>query len=230
MLKPKMFTTYLPWVLAIGAAMLWTQSAYAHVEIGKAAGFANGFKHPWSGWDHILAMIAVGLWGAQLGAPAVWLLPVVFPMVMAFGGFLGLIKIHLPGVEYGIALSAVLLGAMVAGEVKSKRKGFLIFAAVLVGMFGLFHGHAHGSEMEEGQSAMLYSIGFVIATGTLHACGIAIGVIHRWPAGRVALRAAGAVIVLGGLYFLWEAFKGEDAPTGAPAAVALLFDLWKATG
>ncbi len=130
-------------------------------------------------------------------------------MVMAFGGFLGLIRIPLPGVEYGIALSAVLLGAMVLGDVHSKNKAFLVFAAALVGTFGLFHGHAHGAEMEEGQSAMLYSIGFVIATGTLHACGISLGLIHRWPAGRVALRAAGAVILLGGLYFLREAIEGR---------------------
>src|SRR5436190_5243826 len=108
-----LFRSLLP--LAIIAFALCTQSAYAHAEVGKAAGFANGFKHPISGWDHILAMVAVGLWGAQLGAPAVWVLPVVFPMIMAVGGFMGLIHIPLPGVEYGIAASAVLLGAMVLG-------------------------------------------------------------------------------------------------------------------
>ncbi|HVT89123.1 MAG TPA: HupE/UreJ family protein [Tepidisphaeraceae bacterium] len=212
-------------LLAVALVLCWAQSARAHVETGKAAGFANGFKHPWSGWDHILAMIAVGIWGAQLGAPAVWLLPVVFPMVMAFGGFLGLIRIHLPGVEYGIALSAVLLGAMVLGEVRSRRKGFIFFAAALVGAFGLFHGHAHGSEMEEGQSAMLYSIGFVIATGTLHACGIAIGLVHRWPVGRVALRAAGALILVGGLYFVWDAYKGGDEAPQPQTAVSLMQNL-----
>lgn len=202
----------LHWVLAIAIVLCVTQSAHAHVEVGKASGFAHGFEHPWSGWDHILAMVAVGIWGAQLGAPAVWVLPVAFPMVMAIGGFLGLIHVRLPGVEYGIALSAVLLGMMVLCEVKSKKTGFTIFAAALVGVFGLFHGHAHGSEMDEGQSAMLYSIGFVIATGLLHACGIGIGLIHRWPAGKLALRAAGAVIVMGGLYFLWQAYKGEEPP------------------
>jgi urease accessory protein len=196
-------------LVAVALVLLWTESAHAHAEAGKAAGFVKGFIHPWSGWDHILAMIAVGIWGAQLGAPAIWLLPVMFPMVMAFGGFLGLIRIPLPGVEYGIALSAVLLGAMVLGDVHSKNKAFLVCAAALVGTFGLFHGHAHGAEMEEGQSAMLYSIGFVIATGTLHACGISLGLIHRWPAGRFALRAAGAVILLGGLYFLREAIESR---------------------
>lgn len=222
-MKPhQRFSRFLVPFAAFALTICWTQSAYAHVESGKAAGFVSGFGHPWSGWDHILAMIAVGIWGAQLGPPAVWLLPVVFPMVMAFGGFMGLVGIKLPGVEIGIALSAVLLGAMVLGEVRSKHKLFLVFAAVLVGAFGMFHGHAHGSEMQEGQSALLYSIGFVMATGLLHACGIVLGLIHRWPAGKVALRAAGAVIALGGLYFLWDAFKGDSEESAIQTTVALL--------
>lgn len=210
------------WLVAFLCVALYAQTAHAHTELGKAAGFTSGFTHPISGWDHILAMIAVGLWGAQLGAPAVWVLPVVFPMVMAFGGFMGLMHIKLPGVEFGIAFSAVLLGAMVLGEVKSNKKGFLIFAAILVGMFGLFHGHAHGSEMQEDHSAMLYSIGFVVATGLLHALGIAIGLIHRWPSGKLALRAAGAVIMLGGLYFFWKAMKGDEPAATTHAMIPLL--------
>jgi len=102
--------------------LIWTSCAYAHVERGQATGFVTGFGHPWSGFDHVLAMIAVGIWGAQLGAPALWLLPVVFPMVMAQGAFLGLIGLPLPGVEVGIALSALLLGAMVGGEVRPKPR------------------------------------------------------------------------------------------------------------
>jgi urease accessory protein len=179
-------------------------SAHAHVEHGAAAGFASGFEHPWSGWDHIVAMVAVGLWGAQLGAPAVWLLPVAFPMVMAMGGFLGLIGVPLPGTEIGIALSALLLGAAVCAEARPK----LFVAALLVGIFGLFHGHAHGTELPPGQSGLLYSMGFVIATGCLHALGIAIGLVHRWPAGKVVLRGAGVVISLAGLFFLFQAFAG----------------------
>lgn len=182
--------------------LLWPLTASAHVETGQAVGFVTGLRHPWSGFDHILAMIAVGIWGAQLGAPAIWLLPVTFPMVMAFGGFLGLIGVHLPGVEFGIAASALLLGTMVCVEARPK----LIWAAVLVGAFGLYHGHAHGTELPAGQSGMLYSMGFVIATGGLHAIGIALGLIHPWPAGRWALRAAGAGIAMMGLYFLWRVF------------------------
>lgn len=176
--------------------------AFAHVQQGQAQGFLTGLSHPISGLDHVLAMIAVGLWGAQLGPPAVWLLPVTFPMMMAFGGFFGLLGIPLPGVEVGIALSAVLLGLMVAREAKPP----LIVAGAIVAFFAVFHGHAHGTELPSGQSAMLYSIGFVIATGCLHGIGVAIGVVHKWPAGRVALRFSGAVVALAGIGFLWGAF------------------------
>ncbi|BCU77460.1 HupE/UreJ family protein [Luteolibacter sp. LG18] len=175
--------------------------AHAHAAHGEAAGFATGFGHPWSGWDHILAMIAVGLWGAQLRAPAVWVLPVAFPLVMAIGGFLGLIGAPLPGTEIGIALSAILLGGMVAFEARPP----LWIAAVLVGIFGLFHGHAHGTELPEGQNGLLYSLGFVIATGCLHGVGIAIGLIHKWKGGRISLRGAGIAISLAGFWFAKEA-------------------------
>ena len=180
-------------LLAVAAA-----PALAHVEAGQATGFLTGFAHPFSGLDHILAMVAVGLWGAQLGAPAIWILPITFPLVMAFGGFLGLIGVALPGVEVGIAASAVLLGAAVMSE----RRVSLYAAAALVAFFAIFHGHAHGTELPAGQSGLLYSLGFVVATGCLHAIGIAAGAVHRWPSGKVALRLAGGGVSLGGLYFL----------------------------
>lgn len=187
--------------LATVALLLAATPLWAHEQSGQAAGFLTGLAHPVSGLDHVLAMVAVGLWGAQLGSPAVWVLPVVFPMVMAFGGFLGLLGVPLPGTEVGIALSAILLGVMVAMEAKPP----LWAAAVLVGFFGIFHGYAHGTELPEGENALLYSVGFVIATGCLHAVGIGMGVAHRWNAGRLALRAAGALVALAGLYFLWGA-------------------------
>ena len=146
-------------------------------------------------------MVAVGLWGAQLGAPAIWLLPVTFPLVMAVGGFLGLVGVPLPGVELGIATSAILLGAMVALQARPP----LALAALLVAFFAVFHGHAHGTELPAGQSGLLYSVGFVVATGALHAVGISIGLIHRWAAGRVLLRAAGVAVSLAGVFFLWRA-------------------------
>ncbi len=188
--------------LLIILTLLAAAPAFAHVQRGQAAGFFTGLSHPVSGMDHVLAMVAVGLWGAQLGAPAMWLLPVIFPMVMAMGGMLGLLGIPLPLVEIAIALSAVLLGIMVMTEARPP----LALAAILVGFFAIFHGHAHGTELPAGQSGLLYSMGFVMATGCLHGVGIAIGLIHRWPAGKIALRIAGAGVALGGAFFLWGAF------------------------
>jgi urease accessory protein len=190
-------------VLVMGLVLFWNSSVSAHVEQGQAAGFITGLKHPWSGLDHVLAMIAVGIWGAQLGHPAIWLLPVTFPMVMSMGAMMGLLGIPLPGIEIGIALSAILLGAMVLGEVRPR----LVVAAALVGFFAIFHGHAHGTELPPGQSGLLYSMGFVIATGILHALGITIGLIHRWQAGKLVLRGAGAFIALMGVTFLWRALS-----------------------
>jgi urease accessory protein len=185
------------------AAILWPTLAWAHVEGGRAEGFVAGLSHPISGLDHVLAMISVGLWSAQLGAPAVWLLPVTFPMVMALGGMLGLMGLPLPGVEVGIALSGLLLGGMVMGEGRPK----LAVAVLLVGFFAVFHGHAHGTELPPGQSGLLYSLGFVTATGCLHGLGIGIGLVHRWPGGRLALRGAGAFIAGMGLFFLARALR-----------------------
>ena len=189
--------------IAVIVLALWPLVAHAHVAPGQAVGLLTGFRHPWSGLDHILAMIAVGIWGAQLGAPAIWLLPVTFPMVMACGGFLGLIGVPLPGVEFGIAASALLLGAMVSLEARPPLR----WAAVLVGIFGLYHGHAHGTEVPDGQNGMVYSMGFIIATGCLHAAGIALGLLHPLPAGRWALRGAEACIAIMGLLFIWRAFS-----------------------
>jgi len=186
-----------------GAALLVASPAWAHVQQGQAAGFLAGLRHPVSGPDHILAMVAVGLWGAQLGAPGIWLLPVTFPVVMAFGGFLGLLGVALPGVELGIAASGVLLGAMVAREARPP----LWVAAALVAFFAVFHGHAHGTELPPGQSALMYSVGFVTATGALHGLGIAIGEIHRWEWGRWALRVAGLGVAGAGVFFLWGAVR-----------------------
>jgi urease accessory protein len=190
--------------LGIGILLmtLAPMSVQAHVAGEMAGGFLSGLEHPVSGLDHVLAMVAVGLWGAQLGRPAIWMLPVAFPMMMAVGAFMGLLGIGLPGVEIGIAVSCVVLGAMVLAEATPP----LWVAGGLVGAFALFHGHAHGTELPENASGLLYSIGFVIATGCLHGVGIAIGLIHRWSAGRLVLRAAGAVVALGGVVFLWGTF------------------------
>ena len=190
-----------PAATALALVLTWSQTAFAHVQQGEAAGFLSGLLHPLAGPDHVLAMVAVGLWGVQLGAPAIWLLPVAFPMVMAVGGMLGLMNVPVPGIEYGIAASAILLGAAVLFEIRPP----LAVAALVVGVFAIFHGHAHGTELPAGQSALLYSMGFVVATGCLHAAGIGIGTVHRWSWGQAMLRVAGAVVAVGGIFFMWRA-------------------------
>ena len=163
-----------------------------------AGGFVGGLAHPVFGPDHVAAMVAVGLWGAFLGMPAIVLLPVVFPLVMALGGALGILGVPLPGVEIGIAASAVVLGLGVALAARPP----LWIAAVLVGLFAIFHGHAHGAELPPGADALAYSLGFVIATGLLHLAGIAFGLLVRWPSGRIAVRTAGGLIAVAGIVFL----------------------------
>jgi urease accessory protein len=187
--------------LLVVLLLLAPASALAHQDVGQAAGFLAGLMHPVSGLDHVLAMVAVGLWGAVLEAPAIWVLPVAFPVVMAFGGLLGLLGVPLPGGEIGIALSAVVLGAAVLAELRPP----LWVATIIVAFFAIFHGHAHGRELPEGTSAQLYSLGFVMATGLLHAVGILLGLLHRWSVGRQAVRAAGGGVALAGLFFLWRA-------------------------
>ena len=183
------------------ALLLAAQTAYAHEASGVAGGFASGFMHPILGWDHVAAMVAVGLWGAVLGPPAIWILPVVFPLVMAFGGALGVAGIPLPGVEIGIAISALVLGSMVLFAARPP----LWLAAVVVGAFAIFHGHAHGTELPHAVSPLAYSLGFVLSTGMLHMCGIAFGLLARWKSGVLIVRAGGGVIALAGVLFLARA-------------------------
>jgi urease accessory protein len=178
--------------------LIYAGAASAHEGAGITGGFASGFMHPVLGWDHVVAMVAVGLWGAFLGYPAIWVLPVVFPLVMAFGGALGVMGIPIPAVETGIAVSAIVLGAMVAFAVRPP----IWIAALIVGSFAVFHGHAHGTELPAAANPLAFSLGFVIATGALHLSGIAFGLLVRWPAGKVAVRAGGAVIALAGAGFL----------------------------
>lgn len=178
--------------------LLFTSTAIAHVGIGVAGGFSSGFMHPVMGWDHVIAMVAVGLWGALLGTPAIWMLPIVFPLVMALGGVLGFLGVPLPAVETGIAMSAVVLGALVA---MTSRPPMWV-AAVLIGVFAIFHGYAHGTELPDAANPLAYSIGFVLATGLLHLCGIALGLLARWPAGQVAVRVGGGTIAVAGMVLL----------------------------
>ena len=185
-------------ILAALIVAVLAAPALAHSGEGSAGGFLSGLAHPLFGPDHVVAMVAVGLWGAFLRAPAIWLLPIVFPLVMAFGGVLGIVGVPLPAVETAIAASAIVLGAMVA---LAARPPFWA-AAALVGAFAIFHGYAHGKELPDGANAVAFAAGFVIATGLLHLTGIAFGQVARWPAGRLAVRAAGGVIAAVGVAYL----------------------------
>lgn len=178
-------------------------TALAHTEVGVGGGLQSGFMHPLLGPDHLVAMVAVGLWGAQLGRPLIWALPIAFPLMMALGGVLGVVGIPLPGVEIGIALSGVVLGLVVALAVRP----MVPVAVAIVAVFAILHGHAHGAELPEAANPLAYGIGFVIATGLLHLAGIAIGRINDWqlggrPAGGYLVRACGVLVALAGSYFM----------------------------
>lgn len=175
-----------------------SSEAFAHSESGVAGGLLSGLLHPVQGLDHLLAMVAVGLWGAQLEKPAIYLLPIVFPAIMAAGAVAGLLGLPLPGVEIGVSLSALVLGVVVAFRVVPP----LAVAITVVGAFGIWHGFAHGVELPHAANALAYGVGFITATGALHLCGIALGTLLRWPSGERFVRLCGGVIASLGLYFL----------------------------
>jgi urease accessory protein len=182
---------------AIGGLVL-PQAAFAHEQVGVGGGLVSGFLHPLTGIDHLIAMVAVGIWGAQLGAPAIWVLPITFPLVMAIGGVVGILHVPLPMPEVMIALSALILGAAVAVRMRLPFAA----AAAIVAVFAIFHGYAHGAELPKSANPLAYGVGFVVATGLLHLCGITIGTLTRWPAGERLIQGLGVVVALLGGYFL----------------------------
>ena len=186
---------------AAGALLLLVMAvapAAAHPLKGAVAGLTSGFMHPLTGPDHVAAMVAVGLWGAFLGPPALWVLPIVFPLIMALGGAAGVLGLPLSHIETGIALSGIVLGLMVLFAVRLP----LWAAAILVGFFAVFHGYAHGVELPRAAGPLEFGIGFVIATGCLHLAGIALGLLSRWKTGEFFVRAGGAAITAAGVWFL----------------------------
>lgn len=193
-------------VLAIAGALALAPSlAFAHTGVGATHGFVHGFMHPVTGLDHVLAMVTVGILAWQMGGRAIWLLPVSFVTLMAVGGALGMGGFDLPYVETGIALSVVVLGAAVAMGVKAP----LAFAMGLVGMFAVFHGHAHGAEMPETAGGLSYGLGFMLGTALLHLAGLGLGfAIGRLgeTSGQAWVRGAGAAISLAGVALLAGAF------------------------
>ena len=185
-------------LLLIPLLIFVPETALAHAPEGAGGGFFTGFLHPIMGGDHLVAMVAVGLWGAFLGERALWILPIVFPSIMAVGAAFGIVGLEIPLVEFVIALSGVVLGALIALRIQAP----LALAMVLVGIFAIFHGYAHGVEMPEQISAITYSAGFVIGTGLLHLAGIAIGFATRLPRGELLVRGCGGVISVIGLSYL----------------------------
>jgi len=172
-------------------------AAHQQGTIGSSA-LLNGLSHPISGLDHVLAMLAVGMWGARLGMPAIWLLPVTFPLMMTLGGIAGMLGLPLPSVELGIGLSVVMLGGVILAGLRAP----LWISMPLVGIFAVFHGYAHGVEMPGLSDPLAYSLGFVVATGLIHIAGITIGLVTRLPHGHTLLRLGGGLISAAGVYLL----------------------------
>jgi urease accessory protein len=183
--------------LAIGFCLL-SPPAAAHITHGGQGGFGSGFAHPLTGPDHFLAMFAVGLWGAQMGGRPVWTLPVLFPPIMVVGGIAGMVGVPLPGIEIGIALSILALGLSIALAWRPAEW----VALALIAFFALCHGHAHGVELPRAADPADYAIGFVLATGMIHLFGIGVGLGLNKPVGDRFARMLGALICVGGVYFL----------------------------
>jgi urease accessory protein len=183
-----------PRLIALTAAFcLLPMLAQAHPGHGES-GFIHGAMHPLTGLDHILAMVAVGLWAVQLGGRALWSVPLSFVSVMVIGGALGMAGMPLPFVEPSILASIFILGLLIATATRVPvAAGMLI-----VGLFALFHGHAHGAEMPSGVGGLAYGAGFALSTALLHCCGVAGGIFMGKIASSQWLRAGGLAIVVAG--------------------------------
>ena len=160
---------------------------------------SSGFEHPILGPDHLLAMFAVGIWGAQIGGRALWELPVVFPLIMAVGGMLGVAVVPLPHVELLIGLSVLCLAAAIAAAWKPAE----LVAVAVVGLFAIFHGHAQGVELPNAADPAAYGVGFVSATGLIYLAGIGFGLLLGQRLNGALGRSAGGLIALCGVYFLY---------------------------
>lgn len=178
--------------------LCWIAPVSAH-EIHSGGGFMSGFNHPVLGFDHLLAMLSVGMLSTQLGGRAIWTVPLAFVTFMLVGGILGLYAIAVPFVEIGIALSVLLLGLAIAFD----RQIPLLFAMAFVGVFAIFHGHAHGAEMPALASPVLYALGFLFGTAVIHLGGVMIGLgMQRMTGQRNLMRVTGVAIAAMGGYLL----------------------------
>jgi len=179
-----------------GLLLLLPGMAMAHTGNLGTTGFLQGFSHPIGGFDHLLAMLAVGLWASQQKGRALWAVPCAFVVVMMLGSVLGLSAVHIPFIETGILLSILVLGTLIAGAFKLPA----MVSVVTVAIFALCHGHAHGAEMHVSNSAIAYIVGFSLATAMLHLVGMGLGVLMQKVNLEKINRFAGAAIALSGLF------------------------------
>jgi urease accessory protein len=186
-------------IAALCAAMLCA-GAQAHSDQASTGGFMAGYLHPLTGLDHLLAMVAVGIWGATLGAPLIWALPVAFPFMMLVGGVLAIFGVPVPFVELGVAISVLVLGTAIA----LRWRAPIAVAIAIVAAFGLLHGYAHGAELPGSAAPAAYAAGFVVSTGLLHLAGISFGTLDKTTYGPQLLRTAGALIALVGAWLIWS--------------------------
>lgn len=182
-------------VAFVVAAFASTDPALAHTGLEHAVSFASGFKHPWTGLDHMLAMVAVGLWAGLNGGRALWAWPAAFVGVMAAGGAIGIAGVPMPMVELGILASVIVLGLLVLTAAKLP----LALGAALVAAFALLHGHAHGAELPAQAAAVTYAAGFALATALLHGVGLGVAYLGGSDAGRLLVRGAGALVAVAGV-------------------------------
>lgn len=186
---------------SIAITLLIPTVANAHTGVGDPTGFWHGLAHPIGGLDHILAMVAVGLWAAQIGKKAIWIVPSVFVLSMSASSILGHFEIPVPGIEQGILASDFIFGLLILFAARFP----LSISTAIVGILAIFHGYAHGAEMPATVSGLTYGIGFIIGTVTLHLAGILAGLaIERYqPAFQERLfRLAGGTIIVGAIYVL----------------------------
>jgi len=200
-MKKSIYSRMVTAVVITCAISIIPSTVYAH-EGGNLplGGFLSGLVHPVLGYDHLLAMLSVGILSAQIGGRAIWTVPSTFVSVMALGGVLGLIEIGLTITELGIAFSLVILGSIIAIE----RRLPIILAMIGVGFFAIFHGYAHGTEMPQTAQPVAYAFGFLTGTALIHITGVLIGDISkRYQRGPQVLRIGGGLIAIVGILFIF---------------------------
>lgn len=182
--------------VAGAAALLGAGAALAHPGGSHDYSFLGGFQHPFTGLDHVLAMVAVGLWAGLNGGRALWAWPAAFVGLMIAGGVLGALEVPLPLIEPGILASVVVLGLLIVLAVRLP----VLAGAAIIAVFALLHGHVHGMEVHAEPAALTTALGFVAATALLHALGLGIAYAGAGERGRLAVRGAGALVAVAGVY------------------------------